>query len=57
MLHVRLSAPRCPAPTVIIDRLDVRVQSWTGKRWVAVRPTPAWRVRCLRDRSTRAKAR
>ena len=47
-LHVWLSAPRCPARTLTVDRLDVRARSWSGTRWVPVRIAPAWRVRCIR---------
>jgi hypothetical protein len=47
-LDVWLSAPRCPAPARVVDRLDVRARSWTGTRWVPVRPDRPWRVRCVR---------
>ena len=36
----------CPAATVVVDRLEARVRSWSGTRWVAVRVAPAIRLRC-----------
>lgn len=42
-----LSAPRCPALTIHVDRFDVRVRSWSGTHWVPLRLEPAARVRCV----------
>ena len=45
---VWLAAPVCPAPAVTVDRVDVRVRSWSGTHWVPLRLEPAMTVRCVR---------
>jgi hypothetical protein len=42
-----LLAPRCPAPAIVVNRLDARVRSWSGTHWVPLRLAPAVRLGCV----------